>query len=202
MWEIFTVFPGPKSNKNTQTIELQTLILNISGQQRRSDVIRSPVLSLRGPARSVTTYLDCFNLFFDKLMFDRVVEKTNLRINRYLRNLQQYRQHAIESDKYTWLRETDQSGIRAFIALLYMRGLLGLNHHDVELLFSKHAGVDMFGATMSQQQMKFLLANITSDDPGKRAQCWQSDRFAAQGNVLRDSIKTAPNFFTLLNFSR
>ena len=124
-------------------------------------------------------------------MFDRVVEKTNLRINRYLRNLQQYKQHATESDKYTWLNETDKSEIRAFIGLLYMRGLLGLNHDDVELLFSKHACPDVFGATMSQQRIKFLLANITFDDPDERAQCWPSDR-----------LRTAPNFFTLLNSSR
>ena len=82
-----------------------------------------------GRARSVSTYLDCFNLLFDEL-FDRVVKKTNLRINRYLRNLQQCKQHAIEGDKYTWLKETDKSEIRAFIGLLYMRGLLGLNHQE------------------------------------------------------------------------
>ena len=84
MWETLTGFLGPKSNKNNQTIEWQSKIPNISGRQRRADVIRSPVLSLRGPARSVPTYLDCFNMFFDKLMFDRVVEKTDLHINRYL----------------------------------------------------------------------------------------------------------------------
>ena len=88
-------------------------------------------------------------------MFECVVEKTNLRINRYLRNLQQYKQHATESDKYTWLKETDKSEIRAFIGLLYMRGLLGLNHHYVELLFSKHPGPDVFGATMLQQRSFF-----------------------------------------------
>ena len=70
-----------------------------------------------------------------------------------------------------WLRETDKSEIRAFIDLLYMRGLLGLNHHDVELMFSKHAGPDVFGATMSKQRMKFLLANITFDDPDECAHC-------------------------------
>ena len=171
MLETLTGFLGPKINKNTQTIEWQSEIPNISGRQGRADVIRSPVLLLRGPARSVTTYLDCFNLFFDELMFDRVVEKTNLCINRYLRNLQQYKQHAIESDKYTWLKETGKSEITTFIGLLYMRGLLGLNHHDVELLFTKHAHPDVFGATMSQQRMKFLLANITFDDHDERAQC-------------------------------
>ena len=48
-----------------------------------------------------------------------------------------------------------------------------------ELLFSKHAGPDVFGATLSQQRMKFLPANITFDDPDERAHCWTSDHFAA-----------------------
>ena len=84
-----------------------------------------------------------------------------------------------------------------------MRGLLGLNHHDVELLFSKHAGPDVFGATMSQQRMKFLLANMTFDDPDEHAQCsGQVITLLRQGNFLRVSTRTAPNFFTLLNSSR
>ena len=48
-----------------------------------------------------------------------------------------------------WLKETNKSEIRAFIGLLYMRGLLGLNHHDVELLFSKHAGSDVLNEVSS-----------------------------------------------------
>ena len=91
MWETLTDFLGHKSNKNTQTTEWQSEIPKISRRQRRADVIRSPVLLLRGSARSVTTYLNCFNLFFDEIMFDCVVEKTNIRINRYLPNLQQYK---------------------------------------------------------------------------------------------------------------
>ena len=93
-----------------------------------------------------------------------------------------------------WLKETNKSEIRAFIGLLYMRGLLGLNHHDVELLFSKHAGPDVFGATMSQQRMKFLLANITFDDPDERAQCWPSDRFAAARKLFEGFNKNCSKF--------
>ena len=113
---------------------------------------------------------------------------------RYLRNLQQQKQHAIERDKYTWLKETDKSEIRAFIGLLCMRELLGLNHHDVDLLFSKHAGPDVFGATLSQQRMKFLLVNITFDDPDERAQCWRSDRFAAARKLFESFSKNCSKF--------
>ena len=69
--------------------------------------------------------------------------------------------------------------MRALIGLMYLRGLYGINHRNIELLFAKHIGHDIFGATMFQQQMKFLLANITFDDPKERAQNWPSDRFAA-----------------------
>ena len=75
-----------------------------------------------------------------------------------------------------------------------MRGLLGLNHHNVELLFSKHASPHVFGATMSQQRMKFLLANITFDDPDERAQCWPSDRFAAARKLFEGFNKNCSKF--------
>ena len=44
------------------------------------------------------------------------------------------------------------------VGLMYLRGLYGLNHHDIELLFTNSIGPNVFGATMSQQRMKFLLA--------------------------------------------
>ena len=124
--------------------------------------------------------------------------------NWYLRNLQQYKQHAIESDKYTWLKETDKSKNREFIGLLYMRELLGLNHHDVELLFWKHAGPDVFGATISQQRMTLLLANITFDDLDERAQFWPSDRLDAARKLFEGFNKNCskllyPSEFLLLD---
>ena len=52
--------------------------------KRPADVICTPFLSLRAPAYCVTSYFDCFHLFLKGAMFHRVVEKTNLRINRHL----------------------------------------------------------------------------------------------------------------------
>ena len=69
--------------------------------------------------------------------------------------------------------------MRALIGLIYLRGLYGMNHRNIEFMFAKHIGHDIFGATMSQQRMKFLLAKITFDDPEERAQNWPSGRFAA-----------------------
>ena len=47
---------------------------------------------------------------------------------------------------------------------------------------------------MSQQRMKFLLANITFDDPDERAQCWPSDRFAAARKLFEGFNKNCSKF--------
>ena len=140
-----------------------------AGRQRTANVICGPVLVLRGPARSVETNQDCFDLFFDETIFERITTKTNMRINRHLDKLGEHKKHIFESSKYSWWKETRYPGMRALIGLIYLRGLYGMNHRNIELLFAKHIGHDIFGATMSQQRMKFLLANITFDDPEERA---------------------------------
>ena len=74
------------------------------------------------------------------------------------------------AQKYTWLKETTVIEIRALVGLMYLRGLYGMNHHDIELLFTNSIGPNIFGATMSQQRMKFLLAHITFDERADRAE--------------------------------
>ena len=59
-----------------------------------------------------------------------------------------------------------------------------MNHHNIELLFKSGIGPDIFGATMSQQRMKFLLAHITFDDKSTCKDWWPSDRFAAWRDIF------------------
>ena len=42
--------------------------------------------------------------------------------------------------------------------------------------------------------MKFLLANITFDDPDEHAQCWPSDRFAAARTLFEGFNKNCSKF--------
>ena len=99
-----------------------------AGCQRTANVIRGPVLALRGAARSVETIQDCFDLFFDETSFERIVTKTNMRINRRLDKLREHKKHIFESSKYSWLKETSYPEMRALIGLIYLRGLYGMNH--------------------------------------------------------------------------
>ena len=168
-WETLTGYLGPKNSRQTETIQWNSDLQLHAGRQRTANVIRGPVLALRGAARSVETIQDCFDLFFDETIFERIITKTNMRRNRHLDKLREPKKHIFESSKYSWLKETSYPEMRALIGLIYLRGLYGMNHRNIELLFAKHIGHDIFGAKMSQQQMKFLRANITFDDPEERA---------------------------------
>ena len=97
-------------------------------------------------------------------MFELITSNTNKRIDKHLHKLRTFKEHNFNSSKYNWLKQTTKEELKAFIGLGYFRGLYGMNHHNIELLFKSGIGPDIFGATMSQQRMKFLLAHITFDD--------------------------------------
>ena len=97
-------------------------------------------------------------------MFELITPNTNKRIDEHLDKLRTFKEHTFNSLKYTWLKQTTKKELKAFTGLVYFRGLYGMNHHNIELLFKSGIGPDSFGATMSQQRMMFLLAHITFDD--------------------------------------
>ena len=86
--------------------------------------------------------------------------------------------------------------LKAFIGLVYFRGLYGMNHHNIELLFKSGIGPDIFGATMSQRRMRFLLAHITFDDKSTRKDRWPSDRFAAGRDIYEMFNKNCSKYVT------
>ena len=60
--------------------------------------------------------------------------------------------------------------LRDLIGLLYFRGLYGMDHHSLNMLFSDKAGLPV---------LKLLLSTLTFDDPETRKEKWLYDRFAA-----------------------
>ena len=101
-------------------------------------------------------------------MFELIISNTNKRNDEYLDKLQTFKEHTFNNLKYTWLKQTTKEELKAFIGLVYFRVLYRMNHHNIELLFTSGIRPDIFGATMSQQQMKLLLAHITFDDKSIR----------------------------------
>ena len=149
-WETLTGYLGPKTDKKSETITWTSTLPSQTGRQRRCDVITAQILCLKSAARNVTSEEDCFDLFFSDDMFELITSNTNKRIDEHRDKLRTFKEHIFNGSKYTWLKQATKVELKAFIGLVYFRGLYGMNHHNIEILFKSSIGPDIFGATMSQ----------------------------------------------------
>ena len=96
-------------------------------------------------------------------MFPLIESKTNEKIRKRTDTLIKHNEH-FESSKYLWIKPTNIFELHALVGLLYFRGLFGINHHSLYILFSDKAGLPVVSATMSCVRMKFLLSTLTFGD--------------------------------------
>jgi len=175
-FETLTGYLGPKSKATTEKIFWTNEPYTHVGRQRACDVITDNVSTIRRNTKRADSIRDAFELFMDEDMITLIVHKTNLKIDEIIKNLPE----TIKSNsKYGYKKQTDAIEIHALFGLMYCRGLLGMNNHRNDLLFSEKVGPAVFGATMSRNRFKFLVSNIMFDDHQERDVNWPEDRFAA-----------------------
>ena len=179
-WETLTGYLGPRKDKNTKTITW-TSNFPLQGRQRACDVLPfgEKCATLFGPANNIDSIEDSFNLLFDAQMFDLLLRETNACIQKKLDTLRATKEHLFQSSKYPYLAENSPLEMRALIGFMYFRGLYGLNHHRMDILFSDKAGPPIFSAIFSKNRAKFLLASLSFIDRENCMQNFPSDRFAS-----------------------
>ena len=78
-----------------------------------------------GEAKNANSALKSFHLFMSEDMITTITTNTNKNINKFINGLSQEMQDEIRnSDKYPYLRETDQIEMEASVGLFYLRGAL------------------------------------------------------------------------------
>ena len=107
---------------------------------------------------------------------DKIVDCTSTRINETIARLQQSNNFN-ESSKYTCVKETDRVEIDALFELMYFRGILGVNLHMTDRIFSSDSHF-VFGVTMSKNRFRFLKGHICFDNPQEGTELWETNRFA------------------------
>ena len=90
---------------------------------------------------------------------DKIVDCTNTRINETIARLQR-------SDN--WVKKADRE-IYALFGLMYFRGILGVNLHMTDRLFSNDSHFS-FGAIMSKNRFRFHKDHICFDNPQEKTQ--------------------------------
>ena len=68
--------------------------------------------------------------------------------------------------------------IDALFGLVYFKGILGVNLHMTDKLFSNGSHF-VFGAIMSKNHFRFFKGHICFNNVQKGTQPWETDRFAA-----------------------
>lgn len=94
------------------------------------------------------------------------------KIREKLTALSKYKVHLFESSKNPYLKETNLKELKAFIGLLYCHELYGYNYYSLKNLFSAERGRPIYSATMTQNRMGLLLANISCDNKEERVTRW------------------------------
>ena len=150
-----------------------------TGTQRQCDTIsgRISCLAPDSRAKNIENIGDTFHLYFDNDIMDKIIDCTNTKINETIERLQQS-DNFNESSKYTWVEKPERVEIDALFGLMYFRGILGVNLHMTDKLFS-HDSHFVFGAIMSKNRFRFLKGHICFDNPQERTQLWETGRFAA-----------------------
>ena len=170
-----------KDRKGNTTIEFSNQPPNKAGRQKNVDIIKNKP-GVANAAKNALTPIDTFKLFITDEMINNIVENTNRKIEEAMNRLE-------NTDKYpykSYVKIIDDVDLRAFIGIMYLRGLYGLNRHNTRVLFSDRHGMPVFGATMSRLRFEFILKYLSLDDDTTREDRWQQDRFAAMREFFEE----------------
>ena len=120
--------------------------------------------------------------FFTNEMMRNIITHTNRRIQETTNQLDKIDQWSYRA----YVKEIDEVDFRAFIGLVYLRGLYGINASDIQTLFSDEHGMPVFSATMSRVRFEFILKRLCFDDHTTREDRWKNDRCAATRQFFED----------------
>ena len=162
---------GQKKDKNTRKIWWDSEHPVATGRQRKCDIIsgRISCLAPNSSANNIENIEDTFHLYFENDIMDKIVDCTNIRINETIARLL-HSDNFNESNNYTWVKKTDRVEIDALFGLMYFRGILGVNLHMTDRLFSNDSHF-VFGAIMSKNRFRFLKATFVSTTHKKEHSC-------------------------------
>ena len=146
-----------------------------SNDKEEHEIIKGEVGEVVGRARGATSPLLAWECFFDQKMLSIIVQRTNESIGRARDGM---KPHYLNDPNVNYIHYTDDIEIRALIGLIYWRGLLGMQNHNVKHMFGED-GHHFFGGTMAKNRFTFLLQHLSFDDKLTRDERWPTDRFAA-----------------------
>lgn len=130
-------------------------------------------------AKDAKEPLQCFSLFLDDSMIDKIVLFTNTYITKLREKFSRERD----------CKFTDAMEVKALIGVLYMAGLKKISHLNVkEMWLDDGTACDFFRATMSVKRFLFLLRVLRFDDINTRDNRKQSDNLSPVREIFESFV--------------
>lgn len=138
----------------------------------RAENIITQLPGVTQEAKSATSELECWGLFFSNEMLQNILRYTNVRIQRKIVSCE-------DLSKHTYIKECSMAEFKAFIGLLYIAGLNRSGRQNLsDLWASDGTGVEIFRLVMSEQRFHFIQSCLCFDDDTTREQRQQLDNLA------------------------
>lgn len=180
--DICGYIPVKTDKKKKTEVHFANQTPRVTGRQRCSDVITNTP-GLTSYSRNADTPEKAFSLFLTDRMIASICVHTNTRIKETVL------EKMPEGADYPEIMETNIIEMKAFIGLMYYRGLYGMNMHRVNILFSERHGAPVFSACMSRNRFEFLQGHLCFDHAADRDERWKHDRFTAIREVFEGCNK-------------
>ncbi|XP_043462873.1 piggyBac transposable element-derived protein 4-like [Leptopilina heterotoma] len=159
---------------------------NKNVRTRKHNIIKK-LPGVKGEAKNAKSILECWQLFFTDSMIKKIVEYTNIRLDKIKRNYKRERD----------VRPTSVIEIRAVFGLLYLIGTKKSNHLNLEELWTTDGTApDYFRAAMSLQRFYQLLNAIRFDNIHTREERIKSDKLAPIREIFEAFNNNCKKHFT------
>ena len=133
-------------------------------------------------AQNVENEVDCFLLFMNVGILQKIEHYTNRNIDGMIQAMNQTQREYVRT-KGTWIKITSSQELKAFFGLMVLRGAYQWNYKEVAKFWDE---VPMFSATMTMKRFYFLNQMICFDDRDTRADRWTRDRGAAMREIFEE----------------
>uniref|UniRef100_A0A6A7G5I7 PiggyBac transposable element-derived protein 3-like n=2 Tax=Hirondellea gigas TaxID=1518452 RepID=A0A6A7G5I7_9CRUS len=172
--QLYKVIVKKKTSRTPEISKLWTNNRPPAGKFSPERIILS-LPEVKNEAASALAPFTAWKFFISNEIIDIIVSSTN----ELMKDKIELVQSSGKTASFYYVHETDPVEITAFVGMLYLRGLLGMNDLCAKLLFNEKVGPPAFVATMSINRFRFLYTNICFDDISTRKDRWPHDRFAA-----------------------
>ena len=131
--------------KKTMEIKSKTFQDKTIFVQRGAANIMKHAPDPRGMAKNAKTPLECFDLIFTTEIIEKIVEYNNGSIQLVL---DQFFDAIKATSRNTYFCLVDQINIKAFLGILYLRAVLGLNIRNTSDIWTHESPQDIIAATI------------------------------------------------------